>query len=87
MKADSSPIFGINPDPTYDGWYVEANWFLTGESQTYQKGVIGRPKVKNPVFKGGYGAWQLAGRYDVLDLTTKPSTSPPATCAASRRLG
>jgi len=71
LKADSSPIFGINPDPTYDGWYVEANWFLTGESQTYQKGVIGRPKVKNPVFKGGYGAWQLAGRYDVLDLTDK----------------
>ncbi len=71
LKADSSPIFGLNPDPTYDGWYVEANWFLTGESQTYQKGVIGRPKVTNPVFKGGYGAWQLAGRYDVLDLTDK----------------
>lgn len=71
LKADSSPVFGLNPDPTYDGWYVEANWFLTGESQTYQRGVIDRPKVKNPVFQGGYGAWQLAGRYDVLDLTDK----------------
>ncbi len=71
LKADSSPVFGINPDPTYDGWYVEANWFLTGESQTYNKGVIGRPKVKNPVSSGGWGAWQLAGRYDVLDLTDK----------------
>lgn len=79
LKADSSPVFGLNPDPTYDGWYVEANWFLTGESQTYQQGVIGRPKVTNPVFKGGYGAWQLAGRYDVLDLTDKAVNI--ATCA------
>ncbi len=69
LSADSSALFGPNPNPTYDGWYLEANWFITGERQVYNEGVIGRPKVKNPVFQGGYGAWQLAGRYDVIDLS------------------
>jgi phosphate-selective porin OprO and OprP len=66
---------GANPlrgrsDPTYDGWYVESSWFLTGESKPYKDGVFQRVKVKNPAtFKnGGWGAWQLAGRYDVVDL-------------------
>jgi phosphate-selective porin OprO/OprP len=70
LDASIAPGF-VGSDPTYNGWYVEANWFITGETQTYQDGVIGRPKVKNPVFQGGYGAWQIAGRYDVLDLTDR----------------
>jgi phosphate-selective porin OprO/OprP len=62
-------------DPKYDGWYVDASWYLTGETRTYEAatGVFGRPKVKNPVLwgngKGGWGAWQIAGRYDVLNLS------------------
>ena len=60
-----------NANPTYDGWYVDASYFLTGESRPYSDGVFGRVKVKNPVFggSGGWGAWQVAGRYDVLDLS------------------
>jgi len=60
-----------NVDPTYDGWYVDASYFLTGESRPYKDGVFGRVKVNNPVYggSGGWGAWQIAGRYDVLDLS------------------
>lgn len=76
LEAEVSPLFQ-GSDPTYTGWYVDAGWFLTGETLPYNKGVFGRPKVKNPVVwskGGGWGAWQLAGRYDVLDLTDKATT-------------
>jgi phosphate-selective porin OprO/OprP len=62
-------------DPKYDGWYVDASWYLTGETRDYDAstGVFVRPKVKNPVLwgqgGGGWGAWQIAGRYDVLNLS------------------
>lgn len=66
-KVESIRSIGV--DPTYAGGYIEASWFLTGEMRQYNEGAIGRPKVKNPVFKGrGWGAWQIAGRYDVIDL-------------------
>jgi len=62
-------------DPTYVGWYVEAGWFITGETRSYNEGEFGGIKVKNPVLGGdkggGWGAWQIAGRYDVIDLTDK----------------
>ncbi len=67
-------------NPSYDGWYVDASLYLTGETRTYEAatGEFGRPKVKHPVLwgkgGGGYGAWQIAGRYDVLDLSDKNST-------------
>jgi phosphate-selective porin OprO/OprP len=66
--AVETPFF-IPGSPTFNGWYADASWFLTGETRPYDKGVFGRVKVKNPIFKGGPGAWQLAGRYDVVDLS------------------
>ena len=61
--------------PTYTGWYVDASWYLTGETRNYKAdaGEFGRTKVKRPVWggSGGWGAWQIAGRYDVLDLSDK----------------
>jgi phosphate-selective porin OprO/OprP len=78
LEAEVSPLFN-GADPTYTGWYVDAGWFITGETLPYNKGVFGRPKVKHPVFNSyngvrGWGAWQIAGRYDVLDLTDKATT-------------
>ena len=62
-------------NPTYDGWYVEASVFLTGDTRDYKAatGEFGRTKVKNPVWggSGGWGAIQIAGRYDVLNLSDK----------------
>jgi len=67
-------------DPTYNGWYVDASWYLTGETRNYEAstGEFGRTKVKNPVYggSGGWGAWQIAGRYDVLDLSDKGAAVP-----------
>ena len=68
----------VGSDPTYNGWYAETGWFITGETRSYSEGEFGRIKVKNPVVGGGkgtgWGAWQIAGRYDVIDLTSKATT-------------
>jgi len=69
------PGYVANVNPTYNGWYVDASYFLTGEMRNYKAdaGEFGRVHVKHPVFggSGGWGAWQIAGRYDSLDLSDK----------------
>ena len=65
------PVSIAKVDPTYDGYYLSGSWYLTGESRTYNKGAFSRPKVKRPVNEGGPGAWQIAARYDVVDLSDK----------------
>lgn len=58
--------------PSFDGWYAQAGWLLTGESRPYKgdEGVFGRIKPENPfsLKAGGWGAFELLGRYDTLDL-------------------
>ena len=56
---------------TFWGGYIEAGWFITGEEKplTLSKGAWGRPKVNKPVHEGGMGAWQVAARFDRVDLT------------------
>jgi len=60
------------PDPSFDGWYLQASWVLTGEAKPYNAatGSYGLPKPRNAFSfdNGGLGAWELAGRYSVLDL-------------------
>jgi phosphate-selective porin OprO/OprP len=57
-------------DPSFDGFYAYASYWLTGEQRNYSKktGKFGRPDVNDPVFEGGCGAWELVGRYSTLDL-------------------
>ncbi|MCG3201854.1 MAG: hypothetical protein NFCOHLIN_01726 [Gammaproteobacteria bacterium] len=57
-------------DVTLDGYYVEASYFLTGESMRFEtdEGHFSGMKPKGIVGRGGIGAWQLAARYDVMDL-------------------
>ncbi len=64
------PDLLVGKDPSFGGYYIGASWFITGEHRTYKaaKGAFDRVKVKNPVNEGGYGAWQVAVRYDTLDL-------------------
>lgn len=66
----SAPLPG-QKNPVFSGYYLEGGWFLTGEQKGYkaETGVFDRPKVNKPVHKGGLGAWQVAARYDVTDLT------------------
>lgn len=77
LSSDLAPGF-VGASPTYNGWYVEGSWYLTGETRTYKHGAFGRPKVKRPVTGGGPGAWQLAAKYDVLNLSDKATVI--ATC-------
>lgn len=59
-------------DLDFDGFYVQAGWTLTGESRTYKAtdGEFKRLKPKNPfdLDKGTWGAWEVAARYDQIDL-------------------
>lgn len=53
------------PDPSFEGAYVYASWFITGESRNYNaaRGTFGpiRPNKQQ-------GAWELALRHSSLDL-------------------
>jgi phosphate-selective porin OprO/OprP len=77
----ANPFLGV-PDPSFSGWYADVSYFLTGETRPYKDGVFQRVHVKNPVTwsKGtGWGAWQIAARYDVLDLSDAAFNRPLAT--------
>ena len=62
-----------------DGFYVEAGWFLTGESRPYDRksGTWGQLKPLHSVTDGGFGAWEISARYSNVDLTgaTLPSSA------------
>jgi len=62
---------GGNDDATgLWGGYLGASYFLTDDSRTYdaEDGVFDRVEVKEPVHKGGLGAWQVGARFDFVDL-------------------
>lgn len=55
---------GANPDAMFDGWYLQAGYFLTGERRSYSNssGVFGGPRL------GDSGAWEVVGRFSSLNL-------------------
>jgi phosphate-selective porin OprO/OprP len=55
-------------NPSFWGGYLEAGYFFTGETRGYKNGTWDRTKVLKPFSKGGWGALQLNGRVDYLDL-------------------
>jgi phosphate-selective porin OprO/OprP len=61
---------GPTPDINFNTYYVEASYFLTGESMNYvpKKAVYDKVTPNGIVGKGGIGAWQVAVRYDTIDL-------------------
>jgi phosphate-selective porin OprO and OprP len=66
----SNPAVGQS-NPTFSGGYIEASYMLTGESRAYSaaKGSFQRIRVNNPVYAGGSGAFQVAARFDRIDLS------------------
>ncbi len=48
------------------GWYAEGSYLLTGEDKPRNAPVF--PK-HNFDLKGGYGAWEIAGRYEVFEAS------------------
>jgi phosphate-selective porin OprO/OprP len=65
-----TPAAQIVPDgnPSFWGGYFEAGYFLTGETRGYKNGLWDRTKVLKPFSQGGWGAFQVIGRVDYLDL-------------------
>ncbi|MBI1980194.1 MAG: hypothetical protein HYS63_01220 [Methylocystis sp.] len=70
---------GLQSTSSFDGWYVQAQLFLTGETRITAYTDIDHnintpytfstaPKILNPVSKGGYGAWEVAGRWSSINL-------------------
>jgi phosphate-selective porin OprO and OprP len=57
-------------NPNFSGWYVEGSWVFTGESHKYNMATASyvRPSPDAPVGSGGWGAWEVAGRYSSTDL-------------------
>jgi len=63
-------------DACFEGLYVQAGYFLTGEHRVYKRsaGAFDRVKPKKNFIWGGEegrrgpGAWEVAGRYSYLDL-------------------
>jgi len=49
-------------DVAFDGYYLSASWFLTGETRPFGNGVWERVKPES-----AYGAWELVTRYSCLD--------------------
>jgi phosphate-selective porin OprO and OprP len=65
-------------DVDFSGLYAQVGYTLTGESRTY-KGSDGEFKRLNPkndfnLQNGTWGAWELAARYDQVDLQDKNVT-------------
>ncbi|HEY0326687.1 MAG TPA: OprO/OprP family phosphate-selective porin [Allosphingosinicella sp.] len=63
-------------EPTLFGGYVELGWFITGESRGYRGARFDRTKVRRggAIEEGGFGALQVALRYDHLDLNSNGIT-------------
>jgi len=67
-----APAFG---DPSFDGYYVQFGYYLTGEHRRYKSssGAFDRQKPSENVGKdGGRGAWEIAFRYSSLNLDDGP---------------
>jgi phosphate-selective porin OprO/OprP len=65
----------LNGNPSFWGGYAEAGFYLTGETRAYKGGSFGRVKVKHPFNDGGWGAFQVNGRVDYLDLSDRVADS------------
>ncbi|PWU20242.1 MAG: porin [Verrucomicrobia bacterium] len=62
-------------------WEITAGWVLTGEEASWRGRVVPRHNF-NP-FQGGWGAWEVVGRYSELhvDDAAFPNFADPATSA------
>ena len=70
---------GLQSSAAFDGFYAQAQLFLTGETRITAYTDIDhnintpytfstQPKILNPISKGGYGAWEVAARWSSINL-------------------
>ena len=67
----NNPAAGVT-DPTFSGWYVEGSWVITGEPHQYDPTNASfrrpSPQTQFDPLAGGWGAWEIAGRYSSVDF-------------------
>jgi phosphate-selective porin OprO/OprP len=61
------------PPLVWQGWYVAGAWVVTGEKRA------GGVEPRRPLFQGGIGAVEAAGRYDRLEAGSHAPGEPPET--------
>lgn len=72
-RAELSGLQGLSSSSaTFNGYYGQVAYFLTGESRhfvrtPFYETFVGTHPL-NPIDKGGLGAWEIAARYSVADL-------------------
>lgn len=71
MGASVNRAIAGNPDVDFDGYYLEALWFLTDDYRPYDasSGTFKSVKPNSVVGKGGLGAWQVGARFSSIDLS------------------
>ncbi|OHB30257.1 MAG: hypothetical protein A2790_05460 [Phenylobacterium sp. RIFCSPHIGHO2_01_FULL_69_31] len=89
FRVDLDRIAAFNP--SFDGWYVQGAWTITGESHGWNSASGGFRGVKpaknfNPA-DGTWGAWEIAARYSVLDLNDRAGSAGAAAPAGGVRGG
>ena len=71
FPGNATTVLVPNGNPSFWGGYVEAGYFLPGETRGYKNGTWDRTKVLKPFSKGGSGAFQINARVDYLDLDSR----------------
>lgn len=57
-------------NPDFDSIYIQAGWLITGETRPYKasKGAFDRIRPSRDLTEGGWGAFEVAVRYDMADM-------------------
>ncbi|TAJ70946.1 MAG: porin [Phenylobacterium sp.] len=89
FQVDVDRTTGFNP--RFGGWYVQGAWTITGEQHAWSSATGGFKGIKpannfSPA-DGTWGAWEIAGRYSVLDLDDHAGNAGVATPAGGVRGG
>ena len=68
-------------DPSFNGWYLQSSYVLTGETRPYNaaNASYGSPRPRSPFSPGmnGWGAWELKARYSVNTLNARIFDTSP----------
>ena len=58
----------------FTGFYIYGSYFLTGETRPFRGGNFDRVRPFKELGKDGLGAFELAARFDRIDLSDTPTT-------------
>lgn len=81
LLDNTHQVNGGNRDSAIQAFYVQASWFVTGETAVYRKdrGAFGKPQPA-----GKWGALELAGRYDLAENFSQSLSADPCKTGTSK---